>query len=90
MIDPTVRHATRISSRTALLEQRKPSPLGDLGGVQALLAQVRPTTALGERRLVGGHMVQFLRGRERPTTGRATKAWLRSIHSTIVGHGCKS
>jgi hypothetical protein len=36
-----------------------------------------------------GHMVQFLRRCERPPTGRATKAWLGSIHPTIVLYLCK-
>jgi hypothetical protein len=54
----------------------QPAPLGDLGGVQGFPAQVRPTTTLGDGRLIGGQVVELLRGRERPPTCWATKAWL--------------
>ena len=66
------------------------APLGDLGGVQTLPAQIRPTTALGARRLVSGQVVDFLRRGERPPPRRTTGSWLGSIHPTIVSYGRQS
>ena len=51
------------------------SLLGDLGGVHALLTQVRPASALGSGRLVGGRVVELLCRRSRPPCW-ATTAWL--------------
>src|SRR5450631_3614744 len=80
---------------TGLLTRQDPAvtqlaPLSDLGGVQTLLAQVGPTSSPGTSRLIGRQVGELLGRRERPPTGWATKAWLRSIHPTIVAHRCKS
>jgi len=66
--------AGRLTSQDAGVMQ--PSSLGDLGGVQALLEQVGPTTGLRNGRLISGQVVKLLRGCERPTMCWATGAWL--------------
>ena len=65
----------------------KLAPLGDLGGIDALLPQIRATAVGLNRFIVGGEVVEFLGGRERPTRARASRAGSGFRHGTIVAHG---
>jgi len=65
------------------------SPFGDLGRIDALLTQIRPSFACGSRNIASGKMDKFLGRSNRTPSRRTTRPWLLGdvvVHRTIVVH----